>query len=179
MDSEKKAMPIPFEGRLTRDEFFLFQKVVTPRWFYNAWWVPLGLLALLSSISLFLLSSGDSRLEGGGPLWDLLRGGLALLIMTVAFFVLPRLSGWNDWKRNRRLQDPVKGLVDDDGVEWKSSHFSASLDWEDFLRYRSGETMVALFTAPRQALYFPRSFFGGEPAWQKFRRLVAEKLARK
>jgi hypothetical protein len=100
--------------------------------------------------------------------------------MIPVLFIVQRYYVRRHWKSNKLMQQPIKGTVSDEGLNWEvEGLLSSHVPWDLFLRYRESPDMLLIYQGINQVFYFFPRFFENESQWQEFRELVAKKLPRK
>jgi len=153
---------IAFSGTVTRDEFDRIHARLLPVW--ARWYV---LYPVVGTVALAFAMRG-ARVS-------------ALVVDVVAFFVLlpiamavfTRRARTRAWKQFLRLYGRLHGAVTADGIEWNTERSAARFEWARIERVTHGDGLVLAFLSPRNALFFPRSFFATEADWTAFNDVIA------
>ncbi len=161
---------IDFSGQLTEAEFLRLNWLGT-HWLLRqpAWFIVLP--------GIMMLASGGYDVIAADPIGQSVR--IVPLLFLLAFMLIgPRYLTKRNWRNNPLARAPVTGSVDDQSVEWNGPYTTGRFPWGAFLKRKSADDMVLLYTAPNAALYFPRSFFPDEIAWQAFRAIAEVNVPR-
>ena len=165
-------MEIHFAGKLTESDFRRIQMLAARKV-----WIVFGLIfGVMLVVNLF---SGMGRALAQNPV-DAVITWMPIVLVIPAIVVLQWFVMRRHWKNNRTIQQPVHGVVSDEGITWDVQDISSSkLPWHLLLRYRDTESLVLVYQALNQVFYFPRHYFSTDQDWSSFKQLVASKLPRK
>jgi len=83
------------------------------------------------------------------------------------------------WTQNKLIQQSFHGTVSEAGIHWRSDTSEMNMPWNMFHKARLANTLVLVYTSPRQALFFPRNFFASDADWERFCALVRRRLPRR
>lgn len=178
--SERSApddAPIAFKGQLTEEDWRLVNRLVARR---SSRWVLAFALVVVLLVAMPLWTWGslttrpDLFLVRAAPLLAL------FVIWALMLALLPRFVTRYHWRRNKILQQPVRGTVSQAGIDITVENISTvHLPWELLLKYREGKDLLLVYQGPNQVMYFFRKYFATEADWQAVRALVARKLPAK
>ena len=163
---------IQFSGQLTETDYRSISALSARK----LWIVAGGVLLVLV---LFDLWNGGLR----ESLSDLKVAILTLLPVAVIIpvvFLSIRYSVRRHWRSNKVMQQPFKGTISEEGINWEvEGLLSSHVPWDLCLKYRESSNMILVYQGINQVFYFFPRYFANEAQWKEFRGLVARKLTRK
>lgn len=168
---------LEFSGQLSENDF----KAI------NALIVRKGLIATVMCLLAFtILIIWNAGLRSA--LWDPSTGiVISSTFAIVSALFVKRWIARRRWGRDKILQQPIRGTVSEDGIDWGVEGFSPlHIPWDSLVRYResAGIVLLTAYLVVSQAhhfqiYYFFPGYFSGESEWQQFRELVVKELPRK
>jgi hypothetical protein len=167
-------MQIRFQGQYDKDLFFkavaLANRPTKDRQ---------RLLSIMLVIAIIAIGVICYRIITTG---DLLSNAifLAAAIFMAGFvtqiFVRPNFVARKLWS-NPGTQRPLKGTITKQGISYVFPEGETTINWGHFKRVQKTDDLVTLVRGKDGLLVvFPRTFFKSQNNWQKFKRLVDEKV---
>jgi len=157
-DMSENNSRVEFGGSLSYKEFIRFQELLLAKW--NKSYIVYPITALV----LTLLFSGGQVLSS---LNMFIREYAYWLLIFLVPFVLSIFFRKRAWRNIVDVQGIISGELDCNGLSWKTSHGLAKYAWNELLRFKQADDMLALFYTKRCAFYLPRSFFRTAEDWER------------
>jgi hypothetical protein len=163
---------IAFSGQLTEGDYFRIVALTARK----TWIVISGLVVV--ALAIYLPMGGWQALWSDPAMgWTTLA---PFILWAVFMYPLLRFQVRRQWRNNKAMQQPVAGVVTEEGITWNVDGLStARVPWSLLLRYREQPTLVLVYQGLNQVFYFFRHYFATETDWVEFRGLVASRLPRK
>jgi hypothetical protein len=163
---------IAFAGQLTEGDYFKIV-VLTAR---KTWLVISALVVV--TLAIYLPMGGWQEVRS-----DPVMGSITLapfVLWAVLMYPLLRFQIRRQWRNNKAMQQPVAGVVSEEGITWNVEGLSTTrIPWSLLLRYRDQPTLVLVYQGLNQVFYFFRHYFANDDDWAGFRALVSSHLPRK
>jgi len=156
-----------FAGTVTRAEFARIQQRMLPVW--ARWYV---LYPTLAAVLAFFTLRDAIDLPG------IVSEVVMLAIVAVAMVVTTRRTRERAWRQAVRLVGRVHGAISPAGIEWNTERTTARFEWSQVARIDQTEGLTLAFFGPRNAFFFPRSFFASDAAWVAFNEAIVRYAAR-
>jgi len=160
-------MEIFFEGQIKQEDFSraysLFHKIPKPI-------VIAGGGIILFVLAMFII--GLIR----NPSWSALPTVILILVSGFLIWWMFRVGNRSQWKSNKAFQNPISGVVSDQGIRMTGTDFTNEVSWEFYRNYKISSDMVILYQSSFSASVFPKFLFQSEGDWETFIELVKEKI---
>jgi len=160
-------MEIPFEGQIKQEDFSqaysLFHKLPKPI-------VIIGGGIILFIIGVFIIGLIRS------PSWSALPTVIMILVLGFLGWWIFRFTRRDQWKSNEAFQNPISGIVSNQGIRMTGTNFTSEVSWELYRTYKISSDMVILYQSSFSYNVFPKSLFQSEDDWETFVELVEEKI---
>ena len=100
-----------------------------------------------------------------------------IVVLFVVLLILfgPGITASRTFKTSKLMQGPRTGEVDETSVRQKTPFGSNELPWTLFVKSRSSDQLVLLYSAANQFFIFPREWFETSDDWAIFRKWAQEK----
>lgn len=164
---------VPFEGRIDRRLAVEAQRLYLRPGPRGAVMLVVGLVIIFSC-----MVAVPWILHGSGPGAVSIAEVAAFMALWVAsmWFFSPILNARRVERTSRIFGTPLHGRVTEAGVHLESAYGTSDLPWELFFRFKATESLVILYQSAQMFNVFPRSFFGSDEDWRRFRAWVEEKV---
>ena len=167
-------MQINFQGQYNRDLFFRAVALANRQ--------PKNRQRLLSFLLVIALGGflvivyriiTDSDLLGNAVY---LAAAIFMGALVGQIFLRPYFVARKMWE-NPGTQRPLKGMATDQGITYILPEGENKIPWARFNRLQQTDDLLTLVRNDGLLLVFPQSFFKGQSDWQKFVKLVGNKVS--
>jgi len=104
---------------------------------------------------------------------------IALVMIVAAFvtrpYIQPRLAARSLWK-NPSVQRKLTGTINNQAITYILESGQNRIPWENINRLRKTPDLVTMVTITGLMLVFPRRFFRNDADWERFNKLVGNKV---
>jgi hypothetical protein len=159
----------PFAGAITRDHFFLVQRLSLP------WWGTMPVTALSIIVCAWMLDAGGND-SAGPPLVKLLSTLIWASAMIVLLWGVVTFARRRQWRQVQATQQEIRGSIGEAGLEWSTPMTTAKFPWSKIIKVRQHPEMLLMFYSARCAFYVPKRFFANEAAWNDANAFVLRQL---
>ena len=166
-------MEIPFEGRITQQDYLQAQSLHRLRF-------P-KFVIIIRNIFFGLIAVGLVMSSVSEP--AILQTALPVIVILGVLFGarwwLFRSQTVNDWKNNKAFQDSISGTISSQGVHFLGGYFSSDIEWKMYYGFKKSPALLLLYQSPNTFNLFPKEFFSGETDWEAFIRLIEQNIPQK
>jgi hypothetical protein len=152
--------PFSFRGTITRDQFTLVHRLMTP------WWGTVKSTPLW--IFVFMLISNLTIRDGADSILTTFIASLLLAVpLTMLAWLIALLGRHRQWHRLSVDQREITGTIGEAGLEWNTPVTTATYPWSKIVKIRQHPDMLLIYYSARCAFYLPKNFFTSEADWNK------------
>ncbi len=160
---------IPFSGRITRQQFSLVQRMMSP------WWGTMSMTVLWTVSAALAYALGDHLLADTGPLVALRSLGWAMALLIIVWIATTSAHN-QQWNQTIRSQPVVAGRVGEAGLEWNTPLSAVMYPWSRIAKIIQHPEMLLIFHSEKCAFYISKPFFTSETAWSEANALALRHL---
>jgi len=166
-------MQINFQGQYDRDLFFKAVALANRPPKNRQRLLSLMLVIAIGALGVIgyrIITTGDLI---GNVLYlaaAIFMGGFVAQIFLRPYFVARKL-----WE-NPGTQRPLKGVVTDHDIIYVFPEGQNKIEWRRFNRLQKSDDLITLVRTDGLLVVFPRHFFKSESNWNKFNKVVDEKV---
>lgn len=163
-------MELQFQGQLTEKDFKKIRAYSSRRLLLI--WILLFLLMYLFNIDRLIYTIKNNP---SGIIHHLLPGVVVMIFLYLMLQYLTRL----EWKKNLIRQEPFKGKITENGIEWTIENISTTnLSWNYFSKYRDRKDIIQVLYGFNDSYTFMNKFFQNEKEWQDLKEIIAQNVSK-